>query len=151
MTFSGHVLLVEDNIINQEMIVEMLQQFGCQVDTTANGRQALEALGTTEYDLILMDCQMPVMDGFTAVRAIREREETAGLEPTRIIALTANAMEGDRQRCLNAWSPSARAGRNCSCWKRVLRRDCQFAPPCTSVVSYIDCIFQRAVKGFSRK
>ncbi len=104
--FNAAVLLVEDNPVNQDVAVEMLEALGCQVDTAAHGLEALATLQQTAYDLILMDCQMPEMDGFAATRAIREREsqsaagETAHRTP--IIALTANAFEQDREQCLAA-------------------------------------------------
>ena len=100
---SGHVLVAEDNRINQMFIVELLNHCGCTCDVTANGDEALEARQHQRYDLVLMDCQMPEMDGFTATREIRRRE-AAGELPSRlpIIALTANALKGDRERCLEA-------------------------------------------------
>ena len=100
---SGHVLVAEDNRINQMFIVELLKHCGCTCDVTANGDEVLEARQHQRYDLVLMDCQMPEMDGFTATREIRRRE-AAGELPSRlpIIALTANALKGDRERCLEA-------------------------------------------------
>ena len=99
------VLLAEDNAINQEVATAVLASIGFRVDVVANGAQALERSGTERFDLILMDCQMPGMDGFEASRLIREREAAAGIERERgipIVALTANAMQGDRERCLEA-------------------------------------------------
>ena len=95
------VLVVEDNVINQKVIVKMLEQRGYRVDVVANGRAAVEATARMSYACILMDCQMPVMDGYTATAVIREREALARSH-TPIIAMTANAMEGDRERCLDA-------------------------------------------------
>ena len=98
---SGHILLAEDNRINQLYIVELLKHFGCTSEIAGNGEEALAAVQKKHYDLVLMDCQMPDMDGFSATREIRKREESgniAGRVP--IIALTANALKGDRQRCL---------------------------------------------------
>jgi two-component system sensor histidine kinase/response regulator len=101
----AHVLLVEDNSVNQEICVQMLVNLGCDVEVVNDGRAALEAAFKQAYDVVLMDCQMPVMDGFEASAAIRSCEiEPAGPGRRRlpIIALTANAMAGDRERCLAA-------------------------------------------------
>ncbi|MGE4092618.1 MAG: response regulator [Candidatus Binatia bacterium] len=103
--FHAHILLSEDNVVNQEVALTMLEQLGCQVDIASNGREALNALQQSSYDVILMDCQMPELDGFEATRAIRTREaadRTGSAQHIPIIALTANAMSGDRQRCLAA-------------------------------------------------
>jgi signal transduction histidine kinase/CheY-like chemotaxis protein/HPt (histidine-containing phosphotransfer) domain-containing protein len=94
------VLLAEDNEVNQRIAVKMLEKMGCRVDVAVNGQRALEALEGTRYDLVLMDCQMPEMDGFEATRAIRAREGDGHRTP--IVAMTANAMAGDRERCLEA-------------------------------------------------
>lgn len=102
-TFTGHILVAEDNSINQMFVRELLKHFGCTCDIANNGDEVLTALQQKRYDLALMDCQMPEMDGFTAAREIRRREaagERAGRLP--IIALTANALKGDRERCLEA-------------------------------------------------
>ena len=96
----ARVLLAEDNEVNQRIAVKLLEKMGCRVDVAANGQRALDALEATNYDLVLMDCQMPEMDGFEATRAIRTRE--AGGPRTPIVAMTANAMAGDRERCLDA-------------------------------------------------
>lgn len=101
--FSGHILVAEDNSINQMFVRELLKNCGCTCDIAHNGDEALTALQQKRYDLALMDCQMPEMDGFTACREIRRREmagELSGHLP--IIALTANALKGDRERCLKA-------------------------------------------------
>ncbi len=97
----ARVLLVEDNEINQMIARAMLESLGCTVESAGNGREAIERMAADRYDLVLMDCQMPEMDGFDATRAWRKRE--AG-DPARlpIIALTASALEGDRERCLDA-------------------------------------------------
>ncbi len=97
----GRILLVEDNTINQEVATLMLQGFGCQVDVADNGVKALEAVASTDYDLILMDCNMPEMDGLEATRWLRQHEEET-LHHLPVIALTANAMQEDRERCLAA-------------------------------------------------
>ena len=102
-TIQGRILLTEDNPVNREVALAMLEIFGCHVDLAENGQQALEAVSKQHYDLVLMDCQMPVMDGFSATAAIRQREASAGRGlHLPIIALTANAMDGDRERCLAA-------------------------------------------------
>jgi CheY-like chemotaxis protein len=128
-TFSGHwdhrgkVLLVEDNPANREVALGMLRSLGLGADTAANGREAVTALKSRPYDLVLMDLQMPEMDGFEATRRIRELEAQGALSPSTskplnpstpqrlndstpnplpIIAMTAHALPGDRDRCLQA-------------------------------------------------
>jgi two-component system sensor histidine kinase/response regulator len=96
---NAHVLLVEDNPINREVASELLHAIGLQVDVAENGRQALECHARTRYDLILMDMQMPVLDGVEATRAIRARPDGGSIP---IIAMTANAFDDDRQRCFAA-------------------------------------------------
>jgi TMAO reductase system sensor TorS len=96
------ILLVEDNAVNREVAVGMLESLGCAAISVENGRLAIEAADTAAYDAVLMDCQMPVMDGLTATAQIRRREQQSGTARVPIIALTANAMEGDRERCLAA-------------------------------------------------
>jgi Amt family ammonium transporter len=100
---SGHILLAEDNRINQLYMVELIKQLGCTCDTVVNGREATLAVQQGNYDLVLMDCQMPEMDGFEATRSIRQFETVAPIDRhLPIIALTANALKGDRERCLDA-------------------------------------------------
>ncbi|ENO85047.1 PAS domain-containing hybrid sensor histidine kinase/response regulator [Thauera linaloolentis] len=94
-----HLLLVEDNVVNQEMSTDILGRSGVRVDIAGNGAEALSMVARTRYDGILMDCQMPVMDGFEATRRIRRLKDCEHLP---IIAMTANAMNGDRERCLEA-------------------------------------------------
>ncbi|HEY3400486.1 MAG TPA: ATP-binding protein [Geothrix sp.] len=94
------VLLAEDNVINQKVALTMLGRFGIKADIAATGMEALDALVGVPYDLVLMDCQMPEMDGFEATRRIRERER--GTRHIPVLAMTANAMVGDRERCLEA-------------------------------------------------
>jgi len=99
----ARVLLVEDNPVNQHVAAAMLEEIGCRVDAVSNGREGLSALERDSYDLVLMDCQMPVMDGYEATVALRRLEADRGAEsPIPIIALTANAVEGERERCLDA-------------------------------------------------
>jgi CheY-like chemotaxis protein len=98
----GCVLLAEDNPINREVALAMLAHLGYQADIAANGQEAVAALTQTPYDVVLMDCQMPEMDGFGATRAIRTHEATAQSGHTPIIALTAHATQEDRQQCLAA-------------------------------------------------
>ena len=99
----GHVLVAEDNRINQMYVIELLKHCGCTCDVASNGDEALAAIQSHGYDLVLMDCQMPEMDGFTAAREIRRREANGQLAGHHfIIALTANALKGDREHCLAA-------------------------------------------------
>jgi CheY-like chemotaxis protein/HPt (histidine-containing phosphotransfer) domain-containing protein len=97
----GHILLVEDNLINQQVALGILQIQGCSVTVANNGKEALEALAQGSFDLILMDCHMPEMDGFEATMEIRKREAATG-HHVPIVALTANAMAQDREQCLRA-------------------------------------------------
>lgn len=97
------LLVVEDNSVNQLVITKMLKKLGLKHDLTENGAEALNKLqGGERYDLILMDCEMPVMDGYEATHAIRELEKSAALPPVRIIALTANVMKEQQEKCLQA-------------------------------------------------
>ena len=101
---TGRILLVEDNPVNQLVARSMLEALGCQVETANNGQEALEALNIATYDMVMMDCQMPQMDGLAATRIIRERENESPGSARRapIIALTANAFDSDRAACLAA-------------------------------------------------
>ena len=94
------VLLAEDNLVNQKIAVQVLSKAGCIVDTVETGQEALAALEKGPYDVVLMDCQMPIMDGFTATLRIRASDQAFRTIP--VIAVTANAMSGDRERCLAA-------------------------------------------------
>lgn len=95
------VLIVEDNTTNQILAQSYLERFGIRSHIAANGQEALDAIERTDYDAILMDCRMPVMDGFQATDEIRKREANLRRR-TPIIAMTAHAMEGDRERCLSS-------------------------------------------------
>lgn len=96
----GRVLLVEDNPVNQTVAVGILEEFGCDTVVAINGEEAVSKMSTGEFDIVLMDCELPVMDGFAATAAIREKVASARTVP--IIAVTANAIDGDRERCLAA-------------------------------------------------
>ena len=98
----GKLLLVEDNPVNLLVAQRLISLTGMTCETAENGEQALEKMTRGKYDIVLMDCQMPVMDGYTATRAWREHEAESQLSPLPIIAMTANAMAGDRQKCLDA-------------------------------------------------
>ncbi|MBP7148816.1 MAG: response regulator [Acidobacteria bacterium] len=95
------ILVTEDNPVNQRMMVRMLEKQGHQVTLAGNGREALEILALNSFDLVLMDLQMPVLDGFEATTAIRQKERDSGTH-IPIVALTAHAMKGDREMCLAA-------------------------------------------------
>jgi signal transduction histidine kinase/DNA-binding response OmpR family regulator len=94
------ILLAEDNLVNQKVAQKMLQNLGCDVTVVPNGEEAAAAAGNEKFDVVLMDCQMPKLDGYGATKAIREKEQGIGRTP--VIAMTANAMKGDREKCLAA-------------------------------------------------
>lgn len=96
---SLHLLLVEDNRVNQIVASGILKKLGYRVDLAENGERALGAIARTHYDAVLMDCQMPVMNGYEATRRIRENPEWQDLP---VIAVTANVMQGDKDDCLAA-------------------------------------------------
>ena len=96
------ILVTDDNLINQKVATRLLQQLGYTADLASNGREALQALEKNSYDLVFMDVQMPGMDGLEATRQLRNTEQHTGRKPVRVVAMTANAMAGDRGKCLAA-------------------------------------------------
>ena len=100
--FAARVLVVEDNVTNQAVARGMLDKFGLDIDVVANGELALDALSQQAYDLVFMDCQMPVMDGYEASRRIRDSQTGVIDSKVPIVAMTANAMKADREKCLAA-------------------------------------------------
>ena len=96
------VLLAEDNPVNRKVAVRVLRRLGWEADVAENGLIAVDLCKHRDYAIILMDCQMPEMDGYTATRSIREWEQAEGRSCIPIVALTAHAMAGERQRCLDA-------------------------------------------------
>jgi len=100
--YKGCVLLAEDNITNQQVARAILEKLGCRVETVANGAEALKALETSACDLVIMDVQMPEMDGLEATRRIRDPRSAVARHDIPIVAMTAHAMQSDRQRCLAA-------------------------------------------------
>ena len=100
--FNGRVLVVEDSPTNREVAVMTLQELGLECDVAEDGREAIGQLHDRRYSLVLMDCQMPVMDGYEATRALRRLEEDLGWQRTPVIALTANAVAGNEARCFGA-------------------------------------------------
>ncbi|MBK9385746.1 MAG: response regulator [Planctomycetes bacterium] len=99
--FELHVLVAEDNVVNQKVARRLLENLGCTVDVASDGVEAVAAVEAGSFDLVLMDCQMPLLDGYDATRVIRVNENLRGVR-TPILAMTANAMKGDRERCLDA-------------------------------------------------
>jgi two-component system, sensor histidine kinase and response regulator len=100
MGVRGRVLIAEDNVVNQKVAVRLLKKLGLTADVVNNGQEAVQAVAKSQYDCVLMDCQMPEMDGFQATAAIRAMDGPRAR--TLVFAMTANAMEGDRERCLVA-------------------------------------------------
>ena len=100
--WEGRILVVEDNAVNQKILAHLLKRRGFTVDTVANGRDAVGMVLNTHYSMVFMDCQMPEMDGYQATGEIRSHEGQRALPRTPIVAMTANAMAGDRELCLRA-------------------------------------------------
>jgi len=98
--YNSRVLVVEDNVVNQIVAEGILQKFGLTVDIVANGLEAVTTLENIPYDLVFMDCQMPVMDGYEATRLIRASQSKVLNKNIPVIAMTANAMKGDKEKCL---------------------------------------------------
>jgi len=98
--FNARILVVEDNAINQKVAQGLLKKFGVRVELAADGEEALTSLASLPFDLVLMDCQMPVMDGYEATQQIRHSSSKVLNREIPIIAMTANSMEGDREKCL---------------------------------------------------
>ncbi len=102
-TFEGlKVLLVEDNAVNQKVAKSLLVRMGCGVDTASNGIEAIATLQQKAFDVVFMDCQMPLMDGLDATRRIRAGQAGERSQGVWILAMTAHAMPGDRERCIEA-------------------------------------------------
>lgn len=97
---SPKILIVEDNDMNRKIVVSMLKTHGFSCDVAENGREAVNAIRKTNYDIVFMDCQMPIMDGYESTSKVREEEGSK--RHTNIVALTANAMKGDREKCIAA-------------------------------------------------
>lgn len=98
-----HILLAEDNAVNQKVALRILdKKLGCRADVVNNGKEAVESLKRLDYDLVLMDCQMPEIDGYEATRTIRDVTSTVRNHRIPIVAMTANAMKGDREKCIEA-------------------------------------------------
>jgi CheY-like chemotaxis protein len=98
----AHILLVEDNRVNQKVATGLLRRLGLEIELAENGVEALEKLKNDSWDLVLMDCQMPEMDGYECTRLWREHEGDHPARRLPIVAMTAAALSGDRQRCLSA-------------------------------------------------
>lgn len=101
LQYGAKVLLAEDNPINQKVAIQLLQKYGCDIVVASDGRAAVSHVQSSSFDVVFMDVQMPVMDGFEATNEIRQYETPLGLK-TPIVAMTANAMSGDMERCLSA-------------------------------------------------
>ena len=100
--FNVQILLVEDNLTNQKVALGILRKLGLGADAVAHGEEAIKALESIPYDLVLMDIQMPVMDGYEATAQIRNPQSKVLDHNVPVIAMTANAMTGDREKCLEA-------------------------------------------------
>ncbi|HEY7871982.1 MAG TPA: response regulator, partial [Rudaea sp.] len=98
----GHALLVEDNPVNRQVAQRLLTLLGLSFAVAENGKEALDQIERDKFDVVLLDCQMPVMDGYTAVRILRQNETAKSSQHMPVVAMTANAMAGDREKCLRA-------------------------------------------------
>ncbi len=98
----ARVLVAEDNPVNQRIAIRMLEKLGCRVDLASDGREAVQMLAALPYDLVFMDCQMPEVDGYEATRMVRQAEARRDGRRTPIVAMTAHALPGDREKCLGA-------------------------------------------------
>ena len=134
-----HVLVAEDNPVNQAVAEAMLDALGYRCDLAANGREALAAIARHAYDVVLMDCQMPEMDGLDATRSLRRSEAAAGAPRLPVIALTAHALEGDREQCIAAGmdaylaKPYGQAQLEEAIRRQIERRPQEIEPPPAAV------------------
>jgi CheY-like chemotaxis protein len=102
-SFGARVLVAEDNPVNQRVVCGLLAKLGCEAVVVPNGQRAVEVMGEGRFDLVLMDCQMPELDGIEATRIIRDQQRTTRVaKRTPIVALTAGVLDNDRERCLAA-------------------------------------------------
>jgi signal transduction histidine kinase/DNA-binding NarL/FixJ family response regulator len=133
---AGRLLLAEDNLVNQEVAIDMLEQGGYEVDVANNGEEALQYLNRRDYALVLMDCEMPILDGYAVTRLLREKETTEELVRTPVVALTAHAVEGARDKCIDSGmddfltKPFSYAGLEAMVEKWVFKK--RISPPVTS-------------------
>lgn len=102
LSLNASILVVEDNPVNQKFMMYTLKKYGCHITPASNGEEGLDQYRKREFDIILMDCQMPVMDGYKSTKCIRDLEFKNGVKKTPIVAVTANALKTDREKCLNA-------------------------------------------------
>ncbi len=96
------ILVADDNAVNRMLACKLLEKLGCSVEVACDGREAFELWRSGDFDIVFMDCQMPELDGYRAAQMIREYESKHNWERTPVIAMTAQAMPGDRERCFQA-------------------------------------------------